>query len=184
MKLLCFAIASIAVSSAALGQNTPEHNAQIFKQCTEIQRDSGLTGQARTDELKACVLRKNPQAFDKSSSPPNPINMLMADGTNARMSVMLGRMSMADAAKLQESKDELRQASEAIDKDVELAVKAARGKQELAKAIKDYYAAATTYISAGIPSNRIQQATSDRYENEMEAKSKSLSLEMKIAGIK
>ena len=64
------------------------------------------------------------------------------------------------------------------------AVKAARGKTDLIKAIKEFYSAASAYCENGVPMNRIQEAQTSRQESDYRAKGKALDLEMNLAGIK
>jgi len=125
------------------------------------------------------VMMLNAQAAQKE----NPIDKLKSDVAMAELTLMTGTLQMEgnDLDATIKSQNEVHELGKKIDGEVEAAVRAAKGKPDLARAIKEFYAAASAYISAGLPTNRIAKAQSERLRNELETKDKALDLELKLS---
>jgi hypothetical protein len=86
-------------------------------------------------------------------------------------------------APTQKTLDEIQDARAKMDADVAGAVRAAGPKSDLAKAIKECYAAADAYGSAGAPYSRIEKMRLDALAENLREKEKALDLELKLAGM-
>lgn len=116
----------------------------------------------------------------------SPIQAFRLDVRMLRMTVLTGSLSAqaGEHDEFERSMEDVHSLSEKMDADIEPAVRSVKGKAELAKAVKDYYSAASAYAANGIPANRLEKAISERLEAELEIKEKRLDLEMKLAGAK
>jgi len=71
-------------------------------------------------------------------------------------------------------------AKAALELNIVPAVKEAKGKGDLVKAIKEYYVAAKSYFASLPPTDRLQLAASNRLKMDMEAKGSALELEREL----
>ena len=111
-------------------------------------------------------------AVNHACAAPNPINTLIFDVDLERLAVLAEDQTRAFAARDQ------------IDSDAPAAVMFAKKYPDLAKAVKDYYAAAAAYSSIGVSTDISEAAHMTRLTADLDSKEKSLHLEMKLAGIK
>jgi hypothetical protein len=122
-------------------------------------------------------------AFSAEPTPAQKaVYSLILDADLGASAIMLGSMGN-DLATFEKASADLGKQVQAIDLDVAAAVKATNKKPDVVKAVKDFYGAASTYLSNGIPTSRMEKAASDRLKAEMDGKEKALKLEMKLAGL-
>ena len=97
---------------------------------------------------------------------------------DAQVSFQLRKMDeyTAASAKVPEEKDKLEKAGI-------VAIKEAKSKPDLVKAVKEYYLAAAAFCGAEIPANRLQELEVKQLESAQSAKEDALKLEMKLAGM-
>jgi len=121
--------------------------------------------------------------FD-NAHPKNPIEALQLSGTIGHFSIKSASVALQLSRDISKERADLHAAIQHLDDSVAPAVRYARGRADLVKAIKDYYTAASTYLANGIPLDRFQKISADRLESDYRAKEKALELEIKLAGIK
>lgn len=162
---------------------------QALSSCSNEAQSKGLSGDERKLFMRECI-RKNvaPTVQKDGHAPPpstkGPLYTVVTDGVTAQMVVMRGKLSyeVGKTDDFAQALADLRATGTQLDADIPVAVKQARGNADLVKALKEYYAAGSAFIGAGIPTTPLEKHNSDRLSAEMDAKQKSLDLELKLAG--
>ncbi len=187
-KALLSAAMLLSVATSAIA-TTSEDVAAAMTDCSNQAKDKGLTGSDRRNFMAACLRDFHeahpsfvPPLNQGTSVAHNPISGIILDADLGSVAITMGAMQSTTEG-YSKSRSDLSAATEKLDADVAGAVKSAKGKPDLVKAIKEFYAAASAYLANGIPTGRLEQIAADRLKTDMNAKEKALNLEIKLSGM-
>lgn len=114
-----------------------------------------------------------------SASPSDPLETLIADGNAAHQAVLSAQLASTADEKVAARRDVAKVRDEAGDH-LTNALQAAAGRPALEKAVRDFYAALSLYLSADLGQSMSATAQARRLQQQMEARAATLRAEAGI----